>query len=152
MDLEQKIPPVMVTILTVLFMYINNLYASFLNFTLPFNEQLLIIFVISGFAFAISGVVSFKKHKTTVNPINTKNVSTLVISGIYRYTRNPMYVGMLMVLLGYLLYLGNPINVLFIALFIWYMTTYQIKPEEVLLASLFGDEYDLYKTNVRRWL
>ncbi|MEZ9369130.1 isoprenylcysteine carboxylmethyltransferase family protein [Shewanella sp. 10N.286.51.B2] len=105
-----------------------------------------------GVVFALAGVISFKKHKTTVNPVNTKNVTTLINSGIYRYSRNPMYVGMLMALLGYCLYLSNPINLITLILFVWYMNKFQIKPEEVLLTSIFGNDYIRYKQSVRRWL
>ena len=133
-------------------MYFIGLFFNVFNFTFPFSTQLLFFFFVLGVVFTLSGVASFKQHKTTVNPMKTENVSTLVMSGVYKYTRNPMYVGMLMTLLGYFFYLGNPINMLFIALFIWYMNKYQIKPEEVFLTSIFGDEYAVYKENVRRWL
>nr|WP_252738858.1 isoprenylcysteine carboxylmethyltransferase family protein [Colwellia sp. D2M02] len=133
-------------------MYLIGLFFNVFNFTLPFSTQLLFFFFVLGVVFTLSGVASFQQHKTTVNPMNTENVSTLVTSGVYKYTRNPMYVGMLMTLLGYFFYLANPINMLFIALFIWYMNKYQIKPEEVFLSSIFGDEYAVYKESVRRWL
>jgi protein-S-isoprenylcysteine O-methyltransferase Ste14 len=151
-SLEQKIPPLMITIIFAVFMYLTSLYLNFFSLALSFNVEMLLIFFILGVTFALAGVISFKKHQTTVNPMNTENVSTLVKSGVYRYTRNPMYVGMLMVLLGYCLYLNNPINLLLIALFVWYMSKFQIKPEEVFLTSVFGNEYVIYKESVRQWL
>jgi len=133
-------------------MYLTNSYTTSFNFNFSFHFEVLLIFIIIGVAFALAGVISFKKHKTTVNPVNTVNVSTLVRSGIYRFTRNPMYVGMLMALFGGFLYLSNPINLLFIVVFVWYMDKFQIKPEEVFLTSIFGNDYVMYKQSVRRWL
>ncbi|OEE93303.1 protein-S-isoprenylcysteine methyltransferase [Vibrio genomosp. F10 str. 9ZD137] len=151
-NLEQKIPPVILTIIFVGIMYLTNLYLKFTLFDLPFKVEVLLIFFIIGVTFALAGVISFKKHKTTLDPMNTENVSTLVKSGVYRYTRNPMYVGMLMALLGYGFFLSNPINLFITVLFIWYMNKFQIKPEEVFLSSVFGNDYDEYKKSVKRWL
>ena len=152
MNLEQKIPPLVVTAFAGILMYFTSVYSYEITFRLPMNFEILLIFIAMGIMFAVAGVVSFKIHKTTVNPVNTANVSTLVKTGIYKYTRNPMYVGMFMWLMGYGIYLTNPINILPLGIFVYYMNKYQIKPEEAFLFSAFGDDYIKYKQSVRRWL
>jgi protein-S-isoprenylcysteine O-methyltransferase Ste14 len=87
-----------------------------------------------------------------VHPIKTERVVSLVTSGVYQYSRNPMYVGMFFCLVGIVLYTSNPLNILFIALFVWYMNKYQIIPEEAFLTDKFGASYTEYMKTVRRWL
>ena len=152
MKLEQKIPPVVVFLIAVILMWVTTKVAGFLSFHHPFNVQLLTLCVLMGVGVAILGVASFKKHKTTVNPIKTDRVVSLVTSGVYQYSRNPMYVGMLLCLVGIGLYTSNPLNILFIVLFVWYMNKYQIIPEEAFLTDKFGAIYTEYMKTVRRWL
>lgn len=152
MKLEQKIPPlVQVLIFATVMFFTHQLYSPIV---LSYDFQVIgaIAFICSGFLFALLGVLSFKKHKTTVNPMNTDKVSALVDSGVFRYTRNPMYVGMLFGLIGWAIYLGNPLNIIGCAGFVWYMNKYQITPEEAFLTTLFGDDYLSYRARVRRWL
>tara|TARA_B000000609_G_scaffold21192_1_gene13103 strand:- start:55 stop:378 length:324 start_codon:yes stop_codon:yes gene_type:complete len=107
--------------------------------------------VVGIFVFA-AAVSSFKKQKTTVNPISIENASSLVVSGIFKYSRNPMYLGMLFVLLG-LAFKFNVIGgLLFTGIFMLFITIFQIKPEEVAMEKLFGQEWKDYTKNVRRWL
>ncbi|MEE9302341.1 MAG: isoprenylcysteine carboxylmethyltransferase family protein, partial [Thiotrichaceae bacterium] len=80
------------------------------------------------------------------------NASHLVTSGMYRYTRNPMYVGLAILLTGWAIYLGSASPFLLIPLFVFVLTIQQIKPEEVILEEKFGQEYINYKNSVRRWL
>lgn len=101
---------------------------------------------------AVSGVIEFRKAKTTVNPINPEKASSVVNSGIYRYTRNPMYTGLLFVLIAWGCFLDNFFSLLIIFVFLLYMTQFQIKPEEQILESIFGNDYIRYKEKVRRWL
>ncbi|WP_210560829.1 methyltransferase family protein [Psychrosphaera aestuarii] len=152
MKLEQKIPPLVLLAICALCMFLTNHVFADLNLTYSFNLIGLLLFGLIGISFALAGVVAFKIHKTTVNPVNTKNVSTLVNSGIYKHTRNPMYVGMLSVLIGYLIYLANPLNFVFTAFFVLYLNKYQIIPEEQFLEKLFGSDFITYKKTVRRWL
>ena len=103
------------------------------------------------FVFA-SAVLSFKKQKTTVNPISIENASSLVVSGIFKYSRNPMYLGMSFVLLG-LTFKFNVIGgLLFTGIFMLFITVFQIKPEEIAMEKLFDQEWKDYTKNVRRWL
>ncbi|WP_394132790.1 methyltransferase family protein [Shewanella maritima] len=98
------------------------------------------------------GVWEFKSSRTTVNPMTPKSSSSLVQSGIYKYTRNPMYLGFAMFLVACAFVLGSFKALLATPLFVVYITTFQIKPEEAALEQLFGGSYVEYKTRVRRWL
>lgn len=113
----------------------------------------------AGFAFGLSGVLviaagirEFSRLKTTVNPLDLTESTQLATGSIYRFTRNPMYLGMALILVGWGLYLQSTTNVLLVLGFMMLITQWQIKPEEAALRKLFGDEYETYCTQVRRWL
>ncbi|MGB5599733.1 MAG: isoprenylcysteine carboxylmethyltransferase family protein, partial [Thiothrix litoralis] len=93
----------------------------------------------------------FRAH-TTFNPIHPERTQALVTQGPYRYTRNPMYVGMLIILLGWSIWLGSISPFLLLPLFVWVLTKQQIIPEEKILEQTFGDAYLAYKRRVSRWL
>ena len=94
----------------------------------------------------------FFRAKTTVNPLKPENSKVLVVAGLYKFTRNPMYLGMLLLLFGWTFWLGNPVGLCLPFIFVWYITKFQIKPEELALVDIFGDQYVQYKQQVRRWL
>ena len=104
-----------------------------------------------GVGLAISGVLTFKRAKTTVNPTTPAAASALVRTGVFRFTRNPMYLGLLLCLVAWAVYLSNALALLIVPLFVLYMNRFQIAPEERALATLFGDAYAAYKREVRRW-
>lgn len=108
--------------------------------------------VTAGIAIAMLGVLEFRKARTTVNPTNPDGTSSIVASGIYRWSRNPMYVGFLLVLLGWGVYLANLVAILLVPGFVLYMNRFQIQPEERALENKFGAAYTRYKQGVRRWL
>lgn len=111
-----------------------------------------IVFAVMGIGFGLGGILAFKKHKTTIDPVHIEKASTLVRSGLYRSTRNPMYVGLLFLLMGWCIYLGSISAFLVIPFFLYTITKYQIKAEENILAMRFGQEYSDYKKSVRRWM
>jgi protein-S-isoprenylcysteine O-methyltransferase Ste14 len=98
------------------------------------------------------GVFSFRRAGTTVNPMKPETSSSLVTSGIYKLTRNPMYLGFLLILLGWAVFLSSILAFLFLPAFIVYMNHFQIEPEERALATLFGQAFAAYKARARRWL
>ena len=108
--------------------------------------------VVIGQSISIFGIVSFRRAKTTINPHKPSAASSLVTSGVYRYTRNPMYLGLSVTLMGWAVFLSNPLALLAVPLFVLYINRFQINPEERVLSSLFGAEYAAYKEKVRRWL
>ena len=148
--MNNKIPPPIVTLFFGLCIYLSRSYfPEFSNSVL--NLLSIISFVVGIFVF-VAAVSSFKKQKTTVNPISIENASSLVVSGIFKYSRNPMYLGMSFVLLG-LAFKFNVIGgLLFTGIFMLFITIFQIKPEEVAMEKLFDQEWKDYTKNVRRWL
>ncbi|MEZ5645103.1 MAG: isoprenylcysteine carboxylmethyltransferase family protein [Burkholderiaceae bacterium] len=105
-----------------------------------------------GLLFDMSGLLAFVRRRTTVNPLRPERATALVTDGIYRFTRNPMYVGMCCVLLAWALYLWSPQALLGPAVFVAWITRFQIVPEERVLEQVFGDEFRAYRARVRRWI
>lgn len=100
----------------------------------------------------LSGVMAFRRARTTVNPLNPEAATALVIVGVYRYTRNPMYVGLATMLVGWAVYLAAPLALLGPPIFVLFIARFQIVPEERALAEKFGREFADYRKKVRRWL
>jgi protein-S-isoprenylcysteine O-methyltransferase Ste14 len=120
--------------------------------SLQVRVGLALVLVLIGLYISIAGIVTFRRAKTTINPTKASTASSLVTTGVYRFTRNPMYLGLLLILLGWAVFLFNPVAFLFVPIFVLYINRFQIKPEEQVLSSLFGAEYIAYKGHVRRWL
>ncbi len=110
------------------------------------------IAALAGIVSALAGVIVVVVNKTTINPHAPQKTSRLVTSGVYRYTRNPMYVGIMLVLASWALYLSHILPLLLLPVFLFYMNRFQVIPEEQILEQHFGDEYVNYKHRVRRWL
>lgn len=125
------------------------------QFTLSIPGSNVIAFVIAtiGALICIMGVASFHSAKTTVNPTKPQQASSLVISGIYRISRNPMYLGFLLLIIAWGSFLTHLLSLLFFpVLFVFYMNRFQIPDEEKALAEKFGQDFISYKNMVRRWL
>jgi protein-S-isoprenylcysteine O-methyltransferase Ste14 len=110
------------------------------------------VLALAGGLVALSGVVAFRRQETTVNPLTPEQSSSLVASGIYRFSRNPMYLGFLLCLVGWCVYLANCVAALLLPGFVMYMTRFQIQPEERALRARFGSQFEAYYRTVRRWL
>ena len=150
--LELKIPPVVLVLVLAMTMWIVAMQLPSLAFTLPGRHGLAAIISDVGIFFILAGAYEFQKAKTTLNPTTPAATSSVVASGIYRVSRNPMYVGFLLVLTGWAIFLSHPLPFLLLPAFVAYMNRFQISPEERVLSAKFGDEYDTYKQSVRRWL
>lgn len=150
--LELKLPPVVIALFLAAVMYAAGRLAPAFGFALPAHRVIAAGVVAAGMLIALLGVVSFRRAGTTVNPLQPAAASQLVVSGIYRRTRNPMYLGMLLVLLGWGVFLANAIAFLAAAAFIPLMNRLQIGPEERILAATFGPAFTAYQSTVRRWL
>ena len=152
MTLELKIPPVAVALVTGACMWLAAWAVPGIDVSFPGHDVVSGMVALSGGFMALSGVVAFSRAGTTINPMKPGSSSSLVVTGIYSVTRNPMYLGVLLVLLAWAIYLANPLTVLFLPGFVWYMGRFQIEPEEQALTSLFGQEYIAYAARVRRWI
>src|SRR4029450_13465939 len=150
--LELKVPPPIVALVLALLMWMTPAVAGLVQMPYPARVLCAVVLVYIGQSISIAGMVAFRRAKTTVNPIKASLASSLVIQGVYRYTRNPMYVGLLLTLLAWAMFLANPFAVLWVVVFVLYITRFQIIPEERVLAPLFGAEYEAYKGRVRRWV
>ena len=148
--MKNKIPPPIVTLFFGLCIYFSQEY--FQEFNLEFLTMLSYISYIAGLLILVWAVRLFKKQNTTVNPIKIENASSLVTSGIFKYSRNPMYLGMVMILLGLALMFNVIGGILFTLLFAIYITKYQIRPEEEVMERLFGEDFLKYRNSVRVWL
>jgi len=133
------------------FMWLISRAAPPLHFDLPAHRWLAGVLVSTGFLTGISGVVTFLKAKTTVDPTKPR-ASSLVTWGVYAISRNPMYLGGLIMLLGWAFFLLNALAFLFLPVYVLYIDRFQIAPEERALTSLFGETYVAYQARVRRWL
>ena len=150
MENFSKIPPPVVVLILVISTFFSSKKIDLI--LIPF-QTLLSIFILSvGILILINPVLKFKKSKTTINPIKFKKVNRLVTSGIYKYTRNPMYVGMNSFLLGLILVLKNPLNIFFLIIFFFVVRNMFVLKEEVQMEETFGEDYLTYKRKVRRWL
>lgn len=150
--LELKIPPLLVTLLFACVMTIVAFATPSLSVGGAFLWWAGAIVIVAGVAVCAAGVRAFRRARTTTDPTKPGKASSLVRGGIYRWTRNPMYLGFLLVLLGLALLLGSWIALLIALLFIPYMNRFQIAPEERALATLFGGDFDAFRRDVRRWI
>jgi protein-S-isoprenylcysteine O-methyltransferase Ste14 len=150
-SLESKVPPPAVVLVMAVFMWLISQAAPPLHFNLPARRWLAGVLVSTGFLTGISGVVTFLKAKTTVDPTKPR-ASSLVTWGVYAISRNPMYLGGLIMLLGWAFFLSNALAFVFLPVYVFYISRFQIAPEERALTSLFGETYVAYQARVRRWL
>ena len=148
--MNNKIPPPIVTFICGITIYLSK---SFFNqFFIYSNNRISLFLLILGLVVFISAVKSFRRHKTTVNPLEPRQASSLVTSGIFKFSRNPMYLGMLIILLS-ISFKFNLIGGIFTSLFFYiFITKFQILPEEAAMNDLFGDEFINYSKKTRRWI
>jgi len=151
-SLELKVPPPAVALVIAVLMWLLSLLAPALAFTIPARLLIAIILAIAGVATAVAGVTTFARAKTTVNPTTPQKSSSLVSWGIYSITRNPMYLGLLLELTAWTIFLSNPLPFLLLPAYMIYINRFQIAPEERALASLFGRDFAAYQSRVRRWI
>ncbi|REG82898.1 methyltransferase family protein [Marinomonas pollencensis] len=147
--LDLKIPPLVVFAIAVVSMLaLSGFHFSAAGWSLALSYAIWLPAAL----IAVSAVFSFSQLKTTVNPHKPGKASSLVVSGVFKYTRNPMYLALTMILIGSLFWLDTFLAVLPIVCFVCYLSQFQIKPEEAILRKKFGEEYLAYCARVRRWL
>jgi protein-S-isoprenylcysteine O-methyltransferase Ste14 len=149
--LELKIPPPLVLLIFAIAMWFAAPLTQSLPIALNVRIAMAVLLVVVGESISIAGIIRFRRAKTTINPMKAGNASSLVTGGVYQFTRNPMYVGMVLSLVGWAVYLASPITLLFVPLFVLYINRFQIAPEERVLTSIFGGDYVDYINRVRRW-
>lgn len=150
--LELKIPPAILMLVFGFFMWLLDYLLPQFRQAWSWHPWAAIGLAILALLLVLFGVISFRLAKTTVDPTQPEKASSVVTTGIYAYTRNPMYLGFLLMLLAFMFKLANPLTLVFLPLFVLYMNQFQIKPEEQVLTELFGESYTAYCQKVRRWL
>ena len=145
-----KIPPPILVIVLITSIYFSSDKLDLIS--IPYRTLFSIVILSIGILVIINPVVKLIKSKTTVNPVEFKNVEKLVTSGIYKYSRNPMYLGMIMIIISTAVYYLNFYSLLTPFIFYFWINRFQIKREEVFLEEKFGQEYLSYKTKTRRWI
>ena len=148
--MKTKIPPPIVTLVSALLIFFSK--ELFPNYAFDYQSMLSIVIFISGLIILISAVSLFKKKETTVNPMSPEKATSLVVDGVFKYTRNPMYLGMSVVLLSISIQFNLIGGLLIVSLFVAYITVFQIIPEEEAMEENFGQDYLLFKKNTRRWI
>jgi protein-S-isoprenylcysteine O-methyltransferase Ste14 len=133
-------------------MWLSAMQLPSLAIMLPWRDGLAATISGTGILFMLAGLYEFQKARTSFNPMKPDAASSVVTSGIYRVSRNPMYVGFLLLLTAWATFLSHPLPFLFLPVFVMYMNRFQILPEERTLSAKFGEEYDSYRQSVRRWL
>ena len=147
--METKIPPPIVTLIFIFLIGFSNRLIE--PFSFEYQTPLGVMIIICGLSVLISAARVFKQLETTINPMQPSQASKLAIIGPFKYTRNPMYLGMSIMLIGFGLIFGAKLTVCFVVMFVLYITVFQIIPEERAMQEKFTDWKD-YCTKVRRWL
>ena len=145
-----KIPPPILVLILVSSNYFSSKKIDLIH--LPNQDLISIIIFLIGVLILINPIFKFIKSKTTIDPIKFKKVNKLIISGIYKYSRNPMYLGLLMIVISTSIFYLNIFSITTPFLFYCWINRFQIKREEIFLAEKFGKEYMSYKTKTRRWI
>tara|TARA_B100000963_G_scaffold11231_1_gene8724 strand:+ start:2216 stop:2668 length:453 start_codon:yes stop_codon:yes gene_type:complete len=150
MEKFSKIPPPLVALTFVISTFFSSKKIDLIH--IPFQNLISFIILSFGILILLNPVLKFKKSKTTINPIKFKKVNKLVTSGIYKYSRNPMYLGLLMIVISSSIFYLNLYSILTPLFFYLWINRFQIKREEIFLKDKFGKEYLSYKNNTRRWI
>ena len=150
--LETLIPPPIVTVIIMILMYWvpRSILASSIQSSLLFFAA--IATGLAAIMIMLAGIAAFAKDRTTLNPMRIDQASTLVTSGIFKFTRNPMYLGDVIFLFAWCLLLATPWAIFGPFLLMVYLTQFQIKPEERMMQQKFGTAYKAYQSQVRRWI
>ena len=146
------LPPPLVVLLLAGLMWLVNRTLNFDRFSWPLQLPLAGSFLVLGITLMVAAATAFVRHKTTVNPMKPANASRLITTGIFSFSRNPIYLGDLLLLAALAIGFGHATNFALLPLFVLYINRFQIEPEEAALTKLFGASYMTYQAQVRRWI
>ena len=146
------IPPPVIVVLLGAAMWAVDRKLTFGSFESGLLVAIAGILCAVGLLLMVAAAASFVAVKTTINPLRPSRASSLITTGVFTISRNPIYLGDLLLLVAFAVWLGNVVNIVFLAVFVWVINRYQILPEERALETLFGDSYVAYCASVRRWL
>lgn len=150
--LENRIPPPLVAAGFAVAMWALSRFVAGVDLPLAVRLAVSALALLAAASLGLAGVAGFWRARTTVNPHRPQAASTLVTSGVYRVSRNPMYLAVALGLLALSLWLAFPWSLLGVLGFVLYLNRFQIAPEERALEARFGEDYRRYRAAVRRWL
>ena len=150
--LENRIPPPLVAAAFALAMWACARWLPGVSARFSGQALAAALVLVSGLGVIATAIAQFVRARTTVDPLHPDAASTLVSGGIFRLSRNPMYLGMALVLAAWALWLGNGAAALLVVGFVAWIARFQIAPEERALRAHFGDAFDAYAQRVRRWI
>ena len=152
LNLEHRIPPPVVGFAIASAMWAVAMLPPTFALAPWARDGLVLLLVAAGLAFDLAGLIAFRRLRTTVNPLRPQNASALVTGGVYRVTRNPMYVGMALLLTAWAVQLSSAWAFLGPLAFVLFIDRFQVVPEEKAMRERFGDSWSAYAARVRRWL
>lgn len=149
--LKLKIPPAFVFLICIGLMWaLDNQITDW--FVIDLDQWVPRIILAFGALFGLGGVIQFRNNSTSVDPHHPEKARMLVTSGVYKFSRNPMYLAMFLILLGGMIKFGEPAGIIVLIFYVWYINEFQIKPEEEMMEQKFEEEFLEYKKAVRRWI
>jgi len=150
--LALKVPPLALALALAALMALLAGRWPELAVAIPARSAIAALLLLGGAGIALAAIAAFRRARTTVNPLAPERASALVAAGIYRVSRNPMYLGVALILLGWALWLANLLALALVPAFVVYIDRFQIAPEEEALAQRFGADFAAYRAATRRWL
>ena len=148
--MNTKIPPPILALIMIGSIYLSSLLIVPITFN--YQGSLSVLVLIMGLACVLPSFRLFARYKTTITPLKPSDATALVTEGMYRYSRNPMYLGLLLLTISSTIWFGTWLGIIINIVFIFLINFLQIIPEEEALLTIFGEEYEEYKKNVRRWI
>ena len=148
--MKTKVPPPIIALVMIVLIYLSSLLI--VPTTFNYQNSLSILVLIMGLVCVLPSFRLFARYKTTISPLTPSDTAALVTEGMYRYLRNPMYLGLLLLTISSTIWFGTWLGIIINFVFIFLINFLQIIPEEESLLTIFGEEYEEYKKNVRRWI
>ena len=148
--MKTRVPPPILALLMIGLVYLSSLLIGSVSF--DYQASVSVLLVIVGLSCALPSYRLFARNKTTISPLTPSETSVLKTQGMYRYSRNPMYLGLLLLIIAATIWFGTWFGIIISLFFILLMNILQIIPEEEALLQIFGEEYLEYKKKVRRWI
>ena len=150
--LNLKVPPPIVALLVAAAMWGVSGLSAQVDVDPTARIAVALLLAAIGVVISVSGVLAFRAARTTANPLKPELATALVTGGVFRFTRNPMYLGLSVALAAWAVFLASPLALLGPIVFVAYINRFQVLPEERAMATLFGNAYAHYRENVRRWI
>ena len=148
--MKTRVPPPILALLMIGLVYLSSLLIGSVSF--DYQASVSVLLVIVGLSCALPSYRLFARNKTTISPLTPSETSVLKTQGMYRYSRNPMYLGLLLLIIAATIWFGTWFGIIISVFFILLINILQIIPEEEALLQIFGEEYLEYKKKVRRWI